>query len=165
LSSAFDPEVYRQACGRFATGVAVVTTLASDGTPHGLTINSFASLSLDPPLVMAAIARDCAFLAHFELTGESSGHFAINILTEHQRELSNRFAVLPEGRFVGVEWRSGMTGSPVIAGSLALIECRTKQVLDAGDHRVLIGEALEVEVGEGQPLIFFASDYASIEGD
>lgn len=159
MSSALDSDAFRRACGRFATGVAVVTTLADDGTPHGLTINSFASLSLNPPLVMAAIACDCAFLAHFE----SSGHFAINILTVHQRELSNRFAVLPEGRFAGVEWRFGVTESPMIEGSLTVIECRTTQVLDAGDHRVLIGEAVAVEVGEGQPLIFFASDYAGLE--
>jgi flavin reductase (DIM6/NTAB) family NADH-FMN oxidoreductase RutF len=151
-------ESFRRACAKFATGVAVVTTLAPNGEPHGLTINSFCSLSLDPPLVMIAIARDCVFLQHFE----SSGHFAVNILSEHQRDLSNRFAQLPEGRFAGVAWRSAATGSPLIEGSLAVLECNTTQALDAGDHRVLIGEAVAFEIGEGSPLIFFASDYARL---
>jgi flavin reductase (DIM6/NTAB) family NADH-FMN oxidoreductase RutF len=149
---------FRRACAKFATGVAVVTTLAPNGEPHGLTMNSFCSLSLDPPLVMVAIARDCVFLQHFE----SSGHFAVNILSEEQRDLSNRFAQLPEGRFTGVAWRSAATGSPLIEGSLAVLECTTKQVLDAGDHRVLIGEAVSVDFGEGRPLVFFASDYAGL---
>lgn len=147
--------MFREACARFATGVAVVTTLAADGAPHGLTMNSFSSLSLDPPLVMVAIARDCVFLPHFE----SSGHFAVNVLSDQQRDLSNRFAQLPEGRFTGVQWRTGRTGSPVIDKSIATIECRTVQRFDAGDHRVLIGEAVAVEIGEGRPLIFFASNY------
>jgi flavin reductase (DIM6/NTAB) family NADH-FMN oxidoreductase RutF len=142
----------------FPTGVAVVTTLAPDGAPHGLTMNSFCSLSLDPPLVMVAIARDCVFLSFFE----SSGHFAVNILTASQRDLSNRFAQLPEGRFMGVAWKNGVAGSPLIGGALAVIECRTVQVMDAGDHRVLIGEAVAVEVGEGQPLVFFGSGYAGL---
>ena len=142
----------------FPTGVAVVSTLAPDGAPHGLTINSFCSLSLDPPLVMVSIDRACVFLAYFE----SSGHFAVNILSEHQRDLSDRFAQIPEGRFSGVEWRSARTGSPLIDGSLAVIECETRQVLDAGDHRVLIGEAVAAEFGEGRPLVFFASAYARL---
>jgi flavin reductase (DIM6/NTAB) family NADH-FMN oxidoreductase RutF len=121
-------------------------------------MNSFSSLSLNPPLVMVAIDRDCVFLPFFE----SSGYYAVNILSEDQRELSNRFAQLPEGRFSGVAWRSGVTGSPVIEGVLAVIECRTVQMLDAGDHRVLIGEAVAVEVREGRPLVFFGSGYAGL---
>jgi flavin reductase (DIM6/NTAB) family NADH-FMN oxidoreductase RutF len=136
----------------------VVTTLAPDGTPHGLTMNSFCSLSLEPPLVMVAIARDCVFLPSFE----SSGHYAVNILSEDQRELSNRFAQLPEGRFAGVAWRGAVTGSPVIEGALAVIECKTVRVMDAGDHRVLIGEAVGAEVREGRPLVFFGSGYAGL---
>jgi flavin reductase (DIM6/NTAB) family NADH-FMN oxidoreductase RutF len=158
LSSGLTPEAFRNACASFATGVAVVTTLAPDGAPHGLTMNSFSSLSLDPPLVMVAIARDCAFLTVFE----DSGHFAVNILSEAQRDLSNRFAQLPEGRFTGVNWSHGVARSPLIEGSLAVIECKTMQVLDAGDHRVLIGEALAVQTGKGRPLIFYGSDYARL---
>jgi flavin reductase (DIM6/NTAB) family NADH-FMN oxidoreductase RutF len=121
-------------------------------------MNSFCSLSLEPPLVMVAIARDCAFLSVFE----SSGHYAVNILGENQRDLSNRFAQLPEGRFSGVSWRKGATSSPVIDGVIAVLECSTVQMLDAGDHRVLIGEVVAVEVGEGRPLVFFGSDYKEL---
>jgi flavin reductase (DIM6/NTAB) family NADH-FMN oxidoreductase RutF len=111
-------------------------------------MNSFCTPSLDPPLVMIAIARDCVF--------------AVNISSEHQRDLSNRFAPLPAGRFAGVAWRSAATGSPLIESSLSVLECKTTQVLDAGDHRVLIGEAVAVEIGEGRPLVFFGSDYAGL---
>ena len=142
----------------FATGVAVLTTRASDGTPHGITVNSFSSLSLDPPLVMVAIERDCTFLNHFE----ACPFFAVNVLREDQRELSMRFAELPEGRFTGVAWRDTVSGSPWLDGALSLFDCKTLQVLDAGDHRMLIGEVLEVAVGEGRPLIFYGSGYTGL---
>ena len=127
--------------------------------PHGLTINSFSSLSLAPPLVMVAIDRDCAFLYLFE----SSGHYAVNILREEQRDLSTRFAQLPEGRFTGVEWTPGKTGSPMLEGVLGVLDCRTVQVIDAGDHRVLVGEVVDVAIGEGRPLVFFGSSYTKLE--
>jgi flavin reductase (DIM6/NTAB) family NADH-FMN oxidoreductase RutF len=138
--------------------VAVLTTPAADATPHGLTVNSFSSLSLNPPLVMVAIDRACSFLNIFEL----SGYYAVNILREDQLYLSIRFAELPEGRFTGVAWHPGVTGSPVLEGALSVIECRTIQVLDAGDHRMFIGEAIEVNTGEGRPLVFFGSGYAEL---
>jgi len=159
LSSALAfSQQFRRACGSFATGVAVLTTRGSDGTPHGITVNSFSSLSLDPPLIMVAIARDCTFLNHFE----SCLAFAVNILREDQRELSTRFAELPEGRFTGVAWRDTVSGSPWLDGALALLDCKTVQVLDTGDHRMLIGEVLEVAVGEGRPLIFYGSGYTGL---
>jgi flavin reductase (DIM6/NTAB) family NADH-FMN oxidoreductase RutF len=138
--------------------VAVLTTPAADATPHGLTVNSFSSLSLNPPLVMVAIDRACSFLNIFEL----SGYYAVNILREDQLYLSIRFAELPEGRFTSVAWHPGVTGSPVLEGALSVIECRTIQVLDAGDHRMFIGEAIEVNTGEGRPLVFFGSGYAEL---
>jgi flavin reductase (DIM6/NTAB) family NADH-FMN oxidoreductase RutF len=160
LSSApFTSADFRRACGLFATGVAVLTTRASDGTPHGITINSFCSLSLVPPLAMAAIARDCTFLNHFE----TSGFFAVNILRENQLDLSIRFAQLPEGRFTAVGWTAAGTGSPVIDGVLGVIDCTTIDVLDAGDHRVLIGRVLDVRIDEGRPLIFFEGQYTRLD--
>src|SRR5258706_5618615 len=152
-------DLFRRASGRFATGVAVLTTRAEDGAPHGITVNSVTSISLDPPLVMVAIAHDCTFLNHFE----TSGFFAVNVLREEQVDLSIRFAQLPEGRFTGVAWRPGLTGSPVIENVLALLDCKTVQVLDVGDHRALIGEVVEVEIGEGRPLVFFGSEYTRLQ--
>ena len=150
--------LFRRACAQFATGVAVLTTRAPDGTPHGLTINSFSSISLDPPLVMVSVAHDCTALEHFG----SSGHYAVNILREDHVHLSTRFSELPEGRFTGIAWRKGVTGSPVLEGVLAAIECRTMQSVDVGDHRVLIGEVVEVQVSEGRPLVFFGSGYTRL---
>lgn len=157
-STGLETGLFRRACALFATGVAVLTTRSADGAPHGITINSFSSLSLRPPLVMVAIDRECTFLDPFE----NSGHYAVNILREDQMDLSVRFAELPEGRFGGVAWRPGALGSPVIDGVLGVLECRTTQVIDAGDHRVLIGEAVEASLGAGRPLIFFHSGYTQI---
>jgi len=137
----------------------VATTRAGDGNPHGLTINSFSSLSLAPQLVMVAIDRSCAVLRAFE----ASGHFAVNILREGQKGLSVRFAQQPEGRFDGIEWMIGDTGSPILDGVLGVLDCRTVQVVDTGDHRVLVGEVVSVTIGDGRPLVFFASDYAKLE--
>jgi flavin reductase (DIM6/NTAB) family NADH-FMN oxidoreductase RutF len=160
LSSApVSNDLFRRACGLFTTGIAVVTTRAADGNPHGLTVNSFSSLSLAPPLVMVAIDRSCAVLRCLE----ASGYYAVNILREEQRNLSIRFAQLPEGRFTGVEWKAGETGSPILDGVLAVLECRTVQVVDTGDHRVLVGEVVSIAIGEGRPLVFFASEYTRLE--
>jgi flavin reductase (DIM6/NTAB) family NADH-FMN oxidoreductase RutF len=108
---------------------------------------------------MVAIDHTCSFLNVFE----SSGFYAVNILREDQCDLSVRFAELPEGRFTGVSWHPGSTGSPLIDRALCALECRTIQMLDAGDHRVFIAEVMEVEIGEGRPLVFFSGGYAELE--
>jgi flavin reductase (DIM6/NTAB) family NADH-FMN oxidoreductase RutF len=153
-----DRDEFRRACARFATGVCVLTTCTPDGRPHGLTVNSFTSLSLDPPLVMAAIARISTYLAAFE----SSGFFAVNILAEEQRSLSIRFARREEGRFDGTPWNPGVTGAPVFEETLGVIECKTVQWLDAGDHRILVGQAVAAVVRHGRPLLYFESGYANL---
>ncbi len=157
-SAAVSPELFRRACALFPTGVAVLTTRASDGTPHGLTVNAFCSLSLAPPLILVAIDRACGFLEMFE----KAERFAINFLSEDQQDLSVRFSQLPEGRFAGVSWTEGAEGVPLIDGAIGSIECRTTQVIDAGDHRALIGEVVGASVGEGDPLVFFRSGYADL---
>jgi flavin reductase (DIM6/NTAB) family NADH-FMN oxidoreductase RutF len=158
-SAAVSADLFRRACALFPTGVAVLTTRASDGTPHGLTVNAFCSLSLDPPLVLVAIDRICSVLETFE----KSGHFAINFLSAEQQNLSIRFSELPEGRFTGVSWTPGSEGAPLMEGAIGSVECRTTQVIDAGDHRALIGEVIAATVGEGEPLVFFRSGYTTLE--
>jgi flavin reductase (DIM6/NTAB) family NADH-FMN oxidoreductase RutF len=157
-SAAVSPELFRRACGLFPTGVAVLTTRAADGTPHGLTVNAFCSLSLDPPLVLVAVDRACSLLDTFEI----AERFAINFLSINQQDLSVRFSQLPEGRFEGVQWTPGVEGAPLIEGTIGSIECRTTSVIDAGDHRALIGEVVAASVGEGKPLVFFRSSYAGL---
>jgi flavin reductase (DIM6/NTAB) family NADH-FMN oxidoreductase RutF len=158
-SAAVSPELFRRACALFPTGVAVLTTRASDGTPHGLTVNAFCSLSLDPPLVLVAVDRACSLLDTFE----KAERFAINFLSIDQQDLSVRFSLLPEGRFTGVSWSPGIEGAPLLDGAIGSIECRTQRVIDAGDHRALIGEVVAASIGEGAPLVFFRSAYTMIE--
>lgn len=157
-SAAVPADLFRRACALFPTGVAVLTTKASDGTPHGLTVNAFCSLSLNPPLVLIAVDRDCSVLETFE----TSGHFAVNFLSADQRDLSVRFSELPEGRFTGLDWTPGVNSAPLLAGAIGSIECRTTQILDTGDHRALIGEVIGASIGEGDPLVFFRSGYAGL---
>ncbi len=149
---------FRSVCSRFATGVCVITTTAPESGPHGITVNSFTSLSLDPPLVMAAIGALSAQLPAFE----KSGFFAVNILEEAQETLSRHFARRLEGRFESIPWSPGVTGSPVFADTLGVIECEIVQSFDTGDHRVLVGKALHAKVHEGKPLLYYRSGYAGL---
>jgi 3-hydroxy-9,10-secoandrosta-1,3,5(10)-triene-9,17-dione monooxygenase reductase component len=153
-----DRDEFRRACARFATGVCVLTACTHDGSPQGLTLNSFTSLSLDPPLVMAAIAAGSIQREAFERTD----FFAVNILAEDQQHLSAHFSIRQEGRFQGIAWRPGVTGSPVFEDTLGAIECKAIQRFDAGDHRVLVGEAVAAAIREGRPLVYFRSAYATL---
>ena len=138
-----DPNLFRQVLGHFPTGVTVVTATAADGEPVGFTIGSFTSVSLEPPLVgflpMVDSARWHAI--------RDSGSFCVNVLGAHQADLCWQFAKSSiEQPFEGVAWHpSPITGSPVIDGSIAWIDCAIEQVIDAGDHHFVLGRVLELE--------------------
>jgi flavin reductase (DIM6/NTAB) family NADH-FMN oxidoreductase RutF len=149
------PDLFRRACSRFATGVTVITVLDEDGHPHGITVNSFASVSLEPPLVAVSIDRRNALLGHFL----SRACFSVNVLAENQEPLSRRFSSASENRFHGVEWRRSGNGAPLIPGALAYFDCGVIQTMEIGDHFVLIGEVTAAEYSVGKPLIFFDSSY------
>jgi flavin reductase (DIM6/NTAB) family NADH-FMN oxidoreductase RutF len=153
-----DADTYRQTCAQFATGVAVATVRAADGTPHGLTVSSFTAVSINPPLILICI--DCASQAldHFR----RGPYFAVNVLAVSQRDLSVTFAEKPEGRFDGIAWEPGQTGAPLLEGALSTIECRVERVLDAGDHAVIIGEVVRAECRAGQPLLYFNRMYREL---
>jgi flavin reductase (DIM6/NTAB) family NADH-FMN oxidoreductase RutF len=155
IFAGIDAATYRQVCSQFATGVAVATVRAPDGAPHGLTVSSFTPVSIDPPLILICIDFRCTGIEHFR-TGP---FFAVNILTAAQRELSVIFADKPEGRFEGVEWSPGQTGAPLLAGALAVTECRLERVLNAGDHAVVFGEVVRARVHGGSPLLYFDRAY------
>jgi flavin reductase (DIM6/NTAB) family NADH-FMN oxidoreductase RutF len=146
---------FRRACAQFATGVAIATTLDSEGGPHGLTINSFTSVSLDPPMVLICVSRHSRVLPHFA----GASHFAVNVLAAGQRAISDRFALRVDQRFDGVEWSAGRSGAPLIGGALAALECRVERILDGGDHQIFLGEVVEVRVNGGEPLLYFDSRY------
>jgi flavin reductase (DIM6/NTAB) family NADH-FMN oxidoreductase RutF len=151
-------EEFRHACGRFATGITIASVLDAGGAPHGLTVSSFASVSLDPPLILICLGHDVSVIDHFR----ASNNFGINVLTESQRDLSDRFARKGQDRFDGLEWQAGETGVPLLTGVLAALECRTSHRYAAGDHDIFVGEMLAARVADGKPLIYFASRYRGL---
>ncbi|MDH4441495.1 MAG: flavin reductase family protein [Rhizobium sp.] len=131
-----DPRALRNAFGAFLTGVTVVTTRNAAGEPIGFTANSFTSVSLDPPLLLVCLAKTSR---NFDAVTCSTG-FAVNILSEAQKDVSNTFARPVEDRFAAVSWREGPHGSPVFTDVSAWFDCSTHQVVEAGDHVILIGQ-------------------------
>jgi flavin reductase (DIM6/NTAB) family NADH-FMN oxidoreductase RutF len=130
-----DPRALRDAFGAFPTGVTVVTVCDEAGKPVGFTANSFTSVSLDPPLLLVCLAKTSRNFG--VVTG--SRHFAINVLSETQKEVSNTFARPVEDRFAAVDWALGIAGCPIFAGVSAWFECSMEQVVEAGDHVILVG--------------------------
>ncbi|MDQ6677922.1 MAG: flavin reductase family protein [Acidobacteriota bacterium] len=151
-------DLFRRACAQFATGIAVVTVLDRAGAPHGMTINSFASVSLDPALVLICIDDRATILPQL-LAAES---LAINVLAEHQSDLSSRFARKTEDRFEQLEWTTGELGSPIIAGTLAVFECTLVRSVEAGDHHILIAAVQLAAWREARPLLYFNSSYQAL---
>jgi flavin reductase (DIM6/NTAB) family NADH-FMN oxidoreductase RutF len=147
--------LFRRACSQFATGLAIATVRASDGAPHGLTVNSFASVSLEPPLVLISIGEQRQALGHFR----DGMFFALNILASGQEPLSEAFARRIDNRFEDQTWFAGETGAPLIPGVLATMECRLVNVIELGDHSVLVGEMVAASIAEGAPLVYFRSAY------
>ena len=151
----FDSRALRTALGRFGTGVTIITTVDAQGERVGLTANSFNSLSLDPPLVLWSLRRNSprldAFAAH--------PHFAINVLSEAQVDLSRRFASAAEDRFAEGQWAAGTGGAPVLAGCVAVFECERVAQHDAGDHVLFIGRVLALSEAPLPPLLFQAGHY------
>lgn len=150
----------RKSLGKFATGVTVITCRAADGRACGITANSFTSVSLDPPLILWSIARTCNSLdAYLE-----AEHFAIHVLTAEQVHLANHFAQRDHKSYDNVEHTISKQGVPILPGVLARFDCRTDAIHDGGDHHIIVGEVLHHEDTAGSPLLFYAGNYASVEG-
>jgi flavin reductase (DIM6/NTAB) family NADH-FMN oxidoreductase RutF len=155
----FDSRSFRKALGCFPTGVTVVTTRAGDGSPVGVTISSFSSLSLEPPLVMFALDHRNSNLESFR----QAGHFAVNVLRQEQRELSIRFSSKLEDKWRGVTFTSWDSGAPILAHCLANFECVTDTVQKAGDHLLFIGRVERLEhSAAGLPLLHYRGGYAEL---
>src|SRR5574343_1492038 len=151
-----DSRALRNALGRFATGVAVVTAIDPDGHPIGLTVNSFSAVSLDPALVLWCLDNKSHNLAAFS----KASHHAITILAADQQDVSNRFATWPADRFVNLDWQAGCGGAPVIGGGCASFEVANHQAIDAGDHTIFIGRVERfAEHADRAPLLFHAGRY------
>jgi len=146
---------FKRAAGAFPTGVAVVTAVAADGTRVGLTVNSFTSVSLDPPLVLVCVHRRAPSLAVIE-TGR---RFGISILARSQRTLALRFAKPAEDKFAGLPWRVGVLGVPLLDGAVAHVECVLARILDGGDHDIVLGHVQRAQAFAGEPLVFHRSGF------
>jgi flavin reductase (DIM6/NTAB) family NADH-FMN oxidoreductase RutF len=155
VATVLDSDVFRKTCARFATGIAVATVSAADGTPFGLTVNSFTSVSAAPPLVLVCIDYRSTILTHFR----ASAWYGINVLAEDQQDLSVRFSQRIPDRFQGLEWTRGASGTPLISRSLATMECSVVQTVEAGDHAIFIAEVIRAHAREGNPLLYFGSQY------
>ena len=150
-----DPRALRDAFGAFMTGVTVVTAVASDGSPRGFTANSFSSVSLDPPLLLVSIAKTSS---NFDVFSNAQG-FAVNILSEGQKMISNAFSRPVQDRFSGVDWHAGQQGSPILAGVSAWFDCTLHQIIDAGDHAILLGLVAAFHAGTAAGLGYYRGSY------
>jgi 3-hydroxy-9,10-secoandrosta-1,3,5(10)-triene-9,17-dione monooxygenase reductase component len=155
---AVDPAELRRALGSFVTGVTIVTTRQASDEPVGLTVNSFNSVSLSPPLVLWSLARSAISFETFM----TSAHFVVNVLAADQIELSERFAKSGGDKFAGVRYREGMGGLPLLEGAAAHFTCRSAYRHGAGDHVIIIGEVLAHKHSEREPLVYARGRYVEI---
>ena len=161
MTAALDPREFRRACGQFLTGVTIVTTRDEGGKPLGITVNSFSSVSLEPPMVLICLDRNLASYRAFQL----GRPYAVHVLSEDQAELSTRFARRRTDKFGGLEYGEGLGGVPILPDYLALFECRIVHCYPAGDHTIFVGQVENLDVSSRlrRPLGFFSGEYAAIE--
>ncbi len=159
-----DPQIdlgeFRRALSCFATGVAVATTRKGSGERVGMTISSFNSVSLDPPLVLWSIANNAYSYDAFM----NAEYFAVNVLTMKQQHLSSRFAQRGEDKFEGIECHDGLHGVPILPEYAACFECRTEHRYDGGDHKIIVGRVLRLEDRESDPLILYRGRFLTKGG-
>lgn len=152
----FDGAAFRKALGSFATGVTIITTRDVTGGPVGLTVNSFNSVSLNPPLVLWSLAET----SHCLPTFRAASHWAVHVLSSDQEALSGRFARRGEDKFAEVDLEAGLGEVPLLRGCSARFQCRTAFQYDGGDHVIFVGEVLAFDRVDVAPLVFHAGGYA-----
>jgi len=157
--SSVDAKAFRQALSQFGSGVTVVATLDPEGQPRGLTVSSFCSVSLDPPLVLVCVDNRSETHPGFA----SSRMFGVSVLAEDQEDVSRRFATLGSDRS-GFAFSRGRSGAPLVPGALASIECRLHATHEGGDHRIYVGEVVALDSRPGRPLLYHAGGYRRLAG-
>jgi flavin reductase (DIM6/NTAB) family NADH-FMN oxidoreductase RutF len=158
---AIEPSRLRKVMGHFATGVTVVATEHDGGGVCGMTANAFTSVSLEPPLVLVCLDRGSNTYGCIR----ANRFFAASFLARDQHPLSHRFAQQREDKFDGVPYRLGMTGAPILEGSLGHVECEVLEEHPGGDHVIFVSRVLAAEVADGLPLVFFRGQYTTIAGE
>ena len=155
VADRIDRRDFRRALGQFATGVTVVTARTPDGRKVGVTVNSFSSVSLDPPLVLWSLSRQAPSLADFT----HAPYFAINVLAANQHHISRQFSTPLPDKFSGVEFHEGSAGVPLLSGVNAHFFCRNVRQYDGGDHVIFLGEVEDYKYTDGEPLVFHSGRY------
>ena len=154
----FDSAYFRSALSQFATGITVVIAQDASGAFQGLTVNSFTSVSLDPPLVLWSLANRARSMAAFK----NCSHYIINVLAEHQTELALRFSRPLENRFEGLEFGSSRTGLPILQGVAAWFECQNRSRYQEGDHVIFVGQVERCQMNPSRPLGFHGGRFVAI---
>ena len=155
----FDGRELRNALGRFATGVCLITTVTEDGEPLALTANSFSSVSLAPPLVLWNLQNNSDVYAHFA----TPNYFAINVLSLEQQALSNQYAKKGEHTLAPDHFSPGKFGAPIIRDALVSFDCELEATHEGGDHLIIVGRVHEMlSRADGEPLVFYSGGYREL---
>lgn len=160
-SSRIDPRDFRNALGAYGTGVTIITAMAADGKPYGITCNSFASVSLNPPLVLWSLGVYSSSLTVFQ----NASHFTVHVLGTSQQALANKFAKSSEDKFAGVDWTPGLGNAPVLAESVANFQCRSVNRYYGGDHVIFLGAVEAYAYNANEPLLFARGTYGRFLAD
>lgn len=154
-----DPALFRSVLGRFASGVTVITTRDAAGNDHGMTVSAFCSVSLDPPLVAVCVEEHTVM---HDVIGSAS-QFAVNMLSSQQESVSRRFSEQLDDRFAGIGYTRGKTGSVLLDGILAYLECDIIARYPAGDHTIIVGQVIAAGAQLERPLLYYRGGYAQLE--
>lgn len=154
-SSQIDPRDFRNALGTYGTGVTIITATAADGKPYGITCNSFASVSLNPPLVLWSLGVYSSSLTVFQ----NASHFTVHVLGTSQQALADKFAKSTDDKFAGVDWTPGLGNAPVLAESVANFQCRSVNRYYGGDHVIFLGAVEAYAYNTREPLLFARGTY------
>lgn len=150
-----DPRELRNCFGKFATGITVITSLANNGAKIGITVNSFSSLSIDPPMILWSLDNRSHNLEELK----AASHFAVNVLASDQVDLSNNFASKEEDKFIDIETDDGKCGMPLLKNTVAYLECNNVHQYPGGDHTIFVGEVEHFEISDKKPLLYANGQY------
>jgi len=153
-----DKEDFRAACSKFPTGITITTVKGADGRPYGITVNSFTSVSWEPPLVLVCIDYRSQILGHLVI----HRYFGINCLSHDQQELSIRFSQSWNERFHDIAWYDGVTRAPLLFDVAAVLECKVVRTVRIGDHMIVVGEVVHAKSSERTPLAYLERNYGTV---
>ena len=151
-----DPRDFRDGLGTFATGVTVITTFSPEGHAVGITVNSFTSVSLDPPLILWCLGNDAESYRSFE----ACSRFSVHILHQGQQDVSGIFSIRGNNKFANVDWDSSDFGTPRLADFTTCLHCAVETTYAGGDHLIILGRVLRIDRGQNsEPLVYHEGSY------